>query len=403
MEEQRRAGEAGDDDLAFVAELQPDAVPPPAAVERDRTRLRHAIQASTDRRERGEVHQIMSKNHDEPGNTEVGDREPTVISLSAAEPRQGAARRRPILAAAAAALVVAVGGVLVMAGDAGDSEEPTDAASASNVADEGQGQAPGPGEGNYTCGAEVPVDIPVPEGYSGPTEGPGPDSLTEPADGQLVAHWTSDHGSIEVMWPPPAEAPVEAVVGEPGGGATGVLMVEDSSVVAPSGREAKGLYAVSETFGEGPCTTLAITIAHDDATQLGQTALAVHNDLFGRRPLVASSVSVEEEPEVIPCDVRDGEDLPLYAGGPVDDLGSFSNSEEAMQAFLESQRVVERDPFFEVEMEHSYLPESGYTEMSLPDGSISYAYETEDGVTVLVHTVETGDGWTVDRWRESGC
>jgi hypothetical protein len=50
------------------------------------------------------------------------------------------------------------------------------------------------------------------------------------------------------------------------------------------------------------------------------------------------------------------------------------------------------------------LTRRGYRELTLPDGSIVYAYEpTPDFFTTALHVVETAGGWTVADWEASGC
>jgi len=44
--------------------------------------------------------------------------------------------------------------------------------------------------------------------------------------------------------------------------------------------------------------------------------------------------------------------------------------------------------------------------LRLPDGSIAYAREQDQrpgSFVTVVHVVQTGAGWSVDRWEASGC
>jgi hypothetical protein len=110
---------------------------------------------------------------------------------------------------------------------------------------------------------------------------------------------------------------------------------------------------------------------------------------------VAESTTASEAPEVVPVPC---ETPTVHRGGPVDDLGSYSTPEEALEAFIVA---VETDDTGEAEQ--PAITANGYTEITLPDGSIAYADVQGESVPAVIHATSVDDGWTIDNWEASGC
>ncbi len=106
----------------------------------------------------------------------------------------------------------------------------------------------------------------------------------------------------------------------------------------------------------------------------------------------AVAVVIEVVPEVIACDgSEDGGTTPPNKGGPVTDAGTHASPAEALEAFVAE---LFSDP---------PIATSGYTEMSMPDGSIVYGINHDGNFVTLITVIPVGNGWTVDAWEASGC
>ncbi len=111
--------------------------------------------------------------------------------------------------------------------------------------------------------------------------------------------------------------------------------------------------------------------------------------------LVMSRTSVESLPPIVMCQ-GGGTSKPNVIGVGTD-TNAYPSAEDALRAFLVENRTIPGTPG---------LAQSGYVELSLPDGSTSFGkfYEGDDSsVVTLVNVSEADTGWVVGQWEASGC
>ena len=238
-----------------------------------------------------------------------------------------------------------------------------------------------------SCGEVLPVQLGTIEGFDGPHPGPGPHALTPPAPGQLVDHWTSPTGSIEIRWPVDADAGV--VITEPGqtgSGTTGVAQAPD----------ANGYYLQRTTMRVGPetplsCRLVQIDVRDVDSARADATTLLVRRTLVPPAPLIISSKShVGVVPSAIECATPPGV-APVPKRGGTTQQPAFATPAEALRAFLATQPT---------------LASTGYIEWLLPDGTRAYLLPApaSTGYVTVIRAAQTPAGrWTVTNYDASGC
>ncbi|MGH9247307.1 MAG: hypothetical protein ACRD29_23955 [Acidimicrobiales bacterium] len=415
------------DEIELVAALRPDPTPDPETVTRHRAQLRAAIDAA--RPQPGAV-----------GGTSTGPDEAAgaavVLEIAGDGVPPVARSRRRVRWLAAAAAVAVMGGLVLAADRIGGSDgrqvTATDDQNAVGIPSDGADPAAAAtAETSFACGPDMPIAVPVPDGFTGPVEGPGGDAPASPAADQRVLHWISDTGTIEVRWPGRGrqgdpgdwgQVVDEPPVGDETEGSsahmviTGVITADDQPEPTPSGRVVTGL-AISfagvvelPANDEAECQSLEITIAAADPEHVRELGSGIYAALFEPGgpfgspvlPLVTESTSADAPPEIPPCQAPPGVPHNDFSGGPVEGLGTFPTPAEALEAFIATRTTTWEDPFgFEVEM--PMMAEGGYTEIHLPDGSIAFALGVGEAGTTVVRVVEVDGGWTVDRWDATGC
>jgi hypothetical protein len=233
------------------------------------------------------------------------------------------------------------------------------------------------------CGSTPPRAIAVPEGFAGPVSGPIEGAPHTAGAGQLVLHWTSGAGGIELRWPPDPTLP-----NPPAAPAT------FSSTVLPAQAGANGQTVKYMMLGTGVatpegCGTLQLGVFDPDGARVEAVMDALSRAPYvSTEPLVASSQSADVAPPVAGCRAPVGVTPPPNRSGEGDGV-TYPSAAEALSAFIRSQPTV--------------LP-GGYVENRLPDGSLAYAVQAPGGAVVtVVHVVPTAGGWTVSRWQVSGC
>jgi hypothetical protein len=309
------------------------------------------------------------------------------------EPRP---RRRPGWLAIAA-VVLAVGGaaatlVLVHGGEQGQitaATEPSTAPTQPQLVC--PGLAPVSASSGFGGGAEdgrpapvvLPVTVSLPPGFDGPADGPSPGMSAPWAGGQLVQHWTSPTGSVELRWPSDrAGAFAEGLPGHSGTANATWTLRGTQTVGQPE--EVIVAYLADES---PPCNVLDVIVRSDDRGAVTALAADIEAGLFAedRPTLVIRSEDAPGLPGADGC--RGGTRIPNQ-GGPVE-LPPQPTARDALRAFLD---------------QHESLATGGYIETGLPDGSIAYRYEPEPGfVATVIHVAERDGGWSAIAWDAAGC
>lgn len=185
---------------------------------------------------------------------------------------------RRVAVAAAAVPVLAGSAILVsgVSGPEGDDLGPVDLAASSAFYD-----AP-------LCGSASPPDVSIPAGFSGPIDGPSPDSARPATADQLIRHWTSSTGSIEVRWfadpdaTPPAFAERKANVEDEGtfddpephpvaNGVDDVIVTMSRSEAASERLYDEMVYGTDGGEADDPCTWVQVTVFDSDPEQVNAT------------------------------------------------------------------------------------------------------------------------------------
>lgn len=236
---------------------------------------------------------------------------------------------------------------------------------------------------DVTCGSELPVMVPVPGRYQGPTLGPNPHGTDPVEHGQHAVHWTSATGTIEVRWPADADASVWSTrntryVGD-------VTQQDDGTW-----KQTMELPATGVT--QAGCTHMQVTVYDQTRTGLDATAESLFSGPYlpVGTPLVAESRPADALPSAIACNAPAGVATPPNQGGETE-LSPAASPEEALAAFLE---------------EHRTLLFTEYTALNLPDGSIAYVQpspERDGAYITVIHVIETPLGWRVESSDASGC
>jgi hypothetical protein len=133
------------------------------------------------------------------------------------------------------------------------------------------------------CGDDPPPDLTIPDGFTGPIDGPSPDSDAPAAADQLVRHWTSGSTNIELRWyadpdavPPPVEPWSSSEPVEVGDGPTLTQMVGGGGAL-PSGRYYFDLVSGTTQLGvpANPCTWVQLTFYGSDLEAANEAMYAV--------------------------------------------------------------------------------------------------------------------------------
>jgi hypothetical protein len=244
-----------------------------------------------------------------------------------------------------------------------------------------------------TCGDQPPKPIAVPEGFAGPVAGPISAAPHPPEPGQLVMHWTSGLGGIELRWPldptvpnPFAPQPgTDGPVRSPATSSAGIFGARP----AAAGQTVRYMAVGTGIASPEACRALQLGVFDPDPARV-ESVMAV----FSRAPYVSDVPLVTESraghapPSVIPCNVPAGiTQQPSRTGEG--DGSTYPTPTDALSAFLRGQP--------------SLLPR-GYVEIRLPDGSLAYGAQVREGTFVtVVEVASTQAGWRVARWEASGC
>jgi hypothetical protein len=333
----------------------------------------------------------------ERGEVDVRDMAATDVDGQAGT--AGAGRRRPgrALAGIAAAAVLVAGIVAVQGGD-GRPDETVSAGRPDGENGTGTG-APG-GQGSFACGDELPVEVVLPPGFQGPTRGPAGDAATVPADDQLVMHWAGENARIEVRWPAAADddaATAGKSVRDENGAADVLIARTAAPTPTPSGRVAQEMTAL---LGDPPsegCRSFELTVsaADDAAVQALLDQFLFAKDL---PPLISGSWTADRPPTVGRCQAPADMATPPNRSVQIDPAVWHPDPATALQTFVDSQGRPGHPTG------DARLSRLDYQEVTLPDGSIAYAYESTDGFFSTVIEVEQGpEGWAVTGFEASGC
>lgn len=252
---------------------------------------------------------------------------------------------------------------------------------------------PNPTTAPMTCGDQPPRPIAVPEGFAGPVPGPISAAPHPPEPGQLVMHWTSGSGGIELRWPMdptvpnPFAAPpgTEGLVRSPATFSAGIRTAQP----AAAGQTVKYMALGSGIAAPEACRVLQLGVFDPDPARV-ESVMAVFSraPYVSDVPLVADSRSGDAPPTVVPCNVPAGVAQTPNRSGEGDGT-AYRNPADALSAFLKGQPTL--------------LPR-GYLEIRLPDGTLVYGAQVRDGAFVtVVQVVPSPAGWRVSTWESSGC
>jgi hypothetical protein len=293
-----------------------------------------------------------------------------------------------VAAIAAASVVVAgVGAALVLA------DEPADVSAGDPASSTTSTEPP-----IYdACGTELPFELPLPDGFTGPEPGlVVPPAYDPPADGSYAAHWSRGGTDVDVRWP--SSPPLDPTT--PHESDTPSVWLSCGPVPLEDGRLTANLNYSTSRLGELSCASMDVTVVAPDAATLDATIVEVRTALeaasgpFGvaDEVLVVESLAMDELPEGIGCSPPAGEDGSGVQGGPVD-LPTYATAREALRAFLVTQPTLQTHQ---------------WTEVTLPDGTMGYLTdvalpEEEPTWATRIHVVPDGDGWTIVDWQSPTC
>lgn len=300
--------------------------------------------------------------------------------LRATASRPGRARR-PVLAAAAVVTLL-VGLAAAVAYAARDTDRILVADTATTT------PTPVPTTEGLACSGDLPGDVRLPVGATGPHAGPAAGGRPAEA-GQLVRHWVRLDETIEVRWPADAEPDLigdvrDRQVGDSGGG----TILSIAAKPHGEGRFLGMLLAVKDTTAVR-CDRVTIEVVGNTAAAVDELMAGIEEEFFvgERAPLVVAEAEIDEVPAADGCQAPPGTVIP-NVGGPLD-RPRGSTPVGTFQAFLD---------------QHPTLAQGGYTAGALPDGSIAYYWESSPGfVPTVVHVAPVGDEWAVIAWDAAGC
>jgi hypothetical protein len=305
-------------------------------------------------------------------------------------PRDGRRKRHPVATTVAAAVaLIIVGTVIVLAADDNKSDVAVRAPSPTPTAAPVPPVVTPPG----ICGAALPVRVVAPPDFVGPKPGPGPDATVDAAADQFVEHWTRiDGGSVEVRWPHDADGILAVPSAEPQRGGASVVSVGPPDA---NGRYVRHIYFNGPPHQLRQCQVVQVDVRDADPARADTTVEYILGNAYDvDRRLVTNSATADAAPAAITCPVPAGTPASPNRGGTVT-TPSYPTPTDALNAFVTA------DPT---------LFQFGYTELSLPDGSIAYGAPkpTPDGFAhdvfvTVIHVSRNEGGWAVDWWDGSGC
>jgi hypothetical protein len=244
-----------------------------------------------------------------------------------------------------------------------------------------------------TCGDQPPRPIAVPEGFAGPVAGPINAAPHPPEPGQLVMHWTSGAGGIELRWPMDPTVPnpfaarpgTEGPVRSPATFSAGIFGAQ----LAAAGQTVRYMAVGTGIASPEACRALQLGVFDPNPARvesvMGEFSRAPYvSDV----PLVTASRPADSPPAVALCNVPAGvAQTPNRTGEG--DGSTHASAPDALSAFLKGQ------PSF---------MSSGYLEFRLPDGTFAYGAQVREGMFLtVVEVASTPAGWRVTRWEASGC
>jgi hypothetical protein len=377
------------DDIRQLQALRPEIAPEPEIVDRHRDQLRRSMRAIGD-----DAPRVGAAAVDSPTAPAV-----ELVAASGLDaPNHPATRRRwPAIAAAAAVVAALVGGLAVVRSDDDDAvvdvgtvPSTTDAAIAASTTPTTAASSPGA----YLCGEALPAVVHPPADLGEPIEAAAPQSADAAGAGQRVIHWTDGSRTVEVRWPAGSVLLDGGPVPTRGGAGITVATID----VPATATGAITKVAVISGFDAAPdaCRTLQVsTFAVEGA------ALPPIEDIIGLtedQPLVVDTVVAESAPDVGQC-----QGPPDLAGpnkqGPVTGGTIHGSPEEALAAFFAGEGTLPAT------IDRGTLPQGGYTQFRLADGTVGFAWESAPPgfYSVLISVVPAGDGWSVTAIETSGC
>jgi hypothetical protein len=293
-----------------------------------------------------------------------------------------ARRRRPLLIAACLTAAVALVAAVLAVARSEPSRVSTPIATTPGIT-EPPVVAPAPVS---ACGSDLPIALGRLDGFNGPAPGPGAHSVTPAADDQLVYHWTSATGSIEVRWPIDANAGI--VITEPGPTGSGSTSAQQSP-------DTNGFYLHRTVVRAGPesplsCRLVQIDVRDTDSARAEANTTLVYRTMFPSPPLITGSENHDEIPTAVACATPPGVEPTPNRGGPVN-RAAFPTPEDALEDFIATEPT---------------LAQHGYTEWRASNGRHVYvqAQPGGDGYVTVIHVATTPDGnWTVVAFDASGC
>lgn len=290
------------------------------------------------------------------------------------------------------------------------------------------------------CGTELPIEVLLTDGTTvldGPLPGYAPAS-----DGQLIKHWTQNDVSFELRWPVNPQTvygddstPSLAIAYLEGfdsdgdtvrrfypvwtegaasdltdkGGTETVTFVASVTAypdLAPSilaiegapfpSSETTPAFEITSVHDGTPatgCSQIGVRAQGSDGQQVGFSfGITDPKRLMGESPLVIEQLDAAEAPtQVVACDgAASDPEVPEFLERTLTIEEHHASPAEALQAFLAAVPA------------HS-LSESGYTEITHPDG-VTYTLPFDDDKYVALITVAKSDeGWAATLLQTSGC
>lgn len=262
---------------------------------------------------------------------------------------------------------------------------------------------------SYLCDANPAIRVLVPGATNGPTVGPAPGTAPV-GDEQRAIHWTGTEGTVELRWParqPPLYNDGTAVTSTLA--ASELISAERTEIDAHpvQDRDDPGTMFDPDVIIErpqpgtprpvAPCDLLELTVITDDGHwRSGLRAVGSDGDLEAAYELVNLQPRIIERRPVgvapdtaIRCQGSDRFGTPPNRTGGPDRSLSGPQPADVLMRYLATTPTAQQ---------------SGYVEMTEPDGSLTYGVDPSgDGWTTLVFVARDGDNWYLDGWTASGC
>lgn len=312
--------------------------------------------------------------------------------------RRGRGRRSLVIAAAAAAVLVVAGGLTLARASDDDAvvdigTVPPTTSAALTVPTTVLAPADPAGD-ESRCGEELPAGVQPPDVLGPRRTGPATESTVPVEPGQYAAHWTDGTTTVEVRWP----ADRELVAGTPQvQDALGQGMVQVATLRSGGAAAKEWVRVISLDDVSPECSVIQFTV-YDGGDGRGASMFQQFVDPEGDGPLVASTVDALIPPVVMECQG------PADLAGPnkygsVDGAQVHGSPEAALADFFAG------DGTPPAEVDRATLPQGGYTQFLLADGTVGFAWETSPAgsYSVLITVVPVGDGWSIVAIETSGC